>query len=139
MNNLEIIVYYEPNFEDLGIIKNGLRSNLKSILTNNNGQYLSPKELFCLSLVICFYKTIKKNFNMLDIKIKVDCKTCLDQQKNMYFNINLFCGIPDFSNDKIKEIMELAHKKCPISKMLNQYPYIKLYPVSYDEIKINYL
>jgi uncharacterized OsmC-like protein len=137
-NELKLIVYFEKKLNDLVIIKNNLKTKLTSALLNNNEDYSSPKELFCLSLMICFYKTTKSYLSLEkktieDIKVKVLCDVKKDKL-GFYFKIDLFLGINNFSLEEIKKIMNLVHKKCPISRMLSEYKELNLIPYSYNEI-----
>lgn len=139
MNEFQLIAYYETKFQDLGIIKNGLKTKLVSALMNNEENYSSPYELLSLSLVCCFYKTAKKLLDITqkdmshNIKIKILCNTLKDQQ-GFYFQIDLFFSIKDLSLVEIKKIMDLTHKKCPVSRIFNNYPHINLNPVLFDKI-----
>ncbi|MDC9031884.1 OsmC family protein [Columbia Basin potato purple top phytoplasma] len=139
MNEFQLIAYYETKFQDLGIIKNGLKTKLVSALMNNEEDYSSPSELLSLSLVCCFYKTAKKILDITkkdmsqNIKIKILCNTLKDQQ-GFYFQIDLFFSIKDLSLVEIKKIMDLTHKKCAVSRIFNNYPYINLNPVLFDKI-----
>ncbi|MDV3196116.1 MAG: OsmC family protein [Candidatus Phytoplasma stylosanthis] len=139
MNKLQITAYYEDKFKDIGIIKNGLRTKLVSAFMNDNIQDCSsPKELFSLSLVLCFYKSAKKvliskNKPTLDVKVKVLCDTLIDK-KGYFFRINLFCGIQELSISEIKNIVEETHKKCPVSRILNDYHQFTVNSVEYNEI-----
>ncbi|WP_323847748.1 MAG: OsmC family protein [Phytoplasma sp.] len=139
MNEITIIGYYEEKFKGLGIIKNGLKTKLISALLNSDEDYSKPNELLCLSLVYCFYNTaknilsIKKNNKLADVKIKISCNTLKDQQ-GFYFQIDLFCGIKTLSIVEIKEIMDLTHNKCPVSRIFNGYPHINFIPVLFEEL-----
>lgn len=138
MSLLKIVAYHENQFNDIGILKNGLKTKLTSALMNDPNNYTSPKELFCLSLVVCFYKTMKKYLSIKqnlsnDVSVQVLCKTCIDAQ-GFYFNIELLCGIDNFSLTDTHQIMKLVHKKCPVSRFLNQYSYITLTPVAYTDL-----
>lgn len=138
MSLLKIAAYHENQFNDIGILKNGLKTKLTSALMNDPNNYTSPKELFCLSLVVCFYKTMKKYLSMKqnlsnDIIVQVLCNTCMDKQ-GFYFKIELLCGINNFSLTDTYQIMQSVHKKCPVSRLLNEYAYITLTPVSHTDL-----
>ncbi|QTX03245.1 OsmC family peroxiredoxin [Candidatus Phytoplasma luffae] len=138
MSGFQIIAYHEEKFQDIGIIKNGLKTKMVSPFMNDVDDYSKPNELFCLSLIFCFYKTATKIVSIrkgkpLDVKVKILCKTLKDQ-KGYFFQIDLFCGIKDLSIEETKAITELTHKKCPISRLLEGYPQINLFSVSYEQI-----
>ncbi|WP_341266532.1 OsmC family protein [Candidatus Phytoplasma fraxini] len=140
MNQIKIIGYYEEKFKGLGIIKNGLKTKLISALLNSNEDYSKPNELVCLSILYCFYTTAKNilaiqnnNISSSDIKIKILCNTLKDQ-KGFYFQIDLFFSIKTLSIPQIKEIMDLTHIKCPVSRLFHSYPHINLIPVLFQEI-----
>ncbi|MDV3157297.1 MAG: OsmC family protein [Candidatus Phytoplasma australasiaticum] len=130
-NQIEIIAYYEPKLQDIGFIHKGLKTKLTSTFANSS-EISNPKELFCLSLLICFYKTTRKYLNHSDFKIKILCNSCNDD-KGFYFDINLVCGIKNLSLIEIQDIMNLVHQKCPISRMLNNYQYFKIKPILYKD------
>ncbi|WP_210352255.1 hypothetical protein [Texas Phoenix palm phytoplasma] len=46
----------------------------------------------------------------------------------------MFVAIENISILEIQSIMELAHKKCLISKFLEQYPYFKMTAIEYSKI-----
>ncbi|MGI3136347.1 MAG: OsmC family protein [Candidatus Phytoplasma vitis] len=139
MNELKIIAYYEEKFKDLGIIKNGLKTKLVSALMNSEEDYSQPNELLSLSLIYCFYKTIKAITSIRKkdvagkIKVKILCNTLKDE-KGVYFKIDLFCGIQNLSITEIKELIDLTHQKCPVSRMFDTYPHFSLKPISFEEI-----
>ncbi|WP_050337172.1 OsmC family protein, partial [Candidatus Phytoplasma phoenicium] len=135
MSLLKIMAYHENKFNDIGIVKNGLKTKLTSALMNEPNNYTPPNELFCLSLVICFYKTMKKYLSIKnnifnDVSVQVLCQNCKDTQ-GFYFKIELLCGIANFSLEETHEIINLVHQKCPVSRMLNHYPHITLTPIAY--------
>ncbi|MDV3182645.1 MAG: OsmC family protein [Candidatus Phytoplasma australasiaticum] len=130
-NQIEIIAYYESKLQDIGIIHKGLKTKLTSAFANSS-EISNPKELFCVSLLICFYKTTRKYLNHSDFKIKILCNSCSDD-KGFYFDINLVCGIKNLSLTETQDIMNIVHQKCPISRMLNNYQYFKIKPILYKE------
>ncbi|WP_235443187.1 hypothetical protein [Candidatus Phytoplasma pruni] len=60
MSQLKLIAYHDERLNDIGIVKNGLKTKLDSALTNANDNYSDPRELMSLSLLVCVYKTTKK-------------------------------------------------------------------------------
>ncbi|MDV3166324.1 MAG: OsmC family protein ['Waltheria sp.' little leaf phytoplasma] len=130
-NQIEIIAYYEPKLQDIGIIYKGLKTKLNSVFANSS-EISNPKELFCLSLLICFYKTTRKYLNHSDFKIKILCHSCIDE-KGFYFDMSLVCGIKDLSIAETQDIMNFIHQKCPISRMLNNYQYFQIKPALYQD------
>ncbi|WBL31390.1 OsmC family protein [Candidatus Phytoplasma sacchari] len=138
---LKMIVYFESRINELLVLRNGLKIRLSSFLSNSENKYISPKELFCLSLITCFYQTTQKylsseedvNFKS-EIKSKILCITNRDES-GFYFKIDLFLAIRDFSLSKTEQVMFFIHKKCPISRMLENYKYINLKATNYDEIE----
>ncbi|KXT29314.1 osmC-like family protein [Candidatus Phytoplasma oryzae] len=135
---LNFTLYFEEQINDLLIIKDGLKTKVTTFLVNEKGNYSSPRELFCLSLGICFYKTVQKYLSsqkkiFSDIKVKIVCETYRDDA-GFYFNINLFLGIKDISLTEIEKIIHFADQRCPISKMLINYKYIKLIPCLFNEL-----
>ncbi|MDO8168244.1 OsmC family protein [Candidatus Phytoplasma melaleucae] len=138
MSQTTIIAYHEHKLNSMGIIKNNLKTKLVSALLHNDANVSDPKELFCLSLVICFYKTITKylktNNNLSnEVKVKVVCNSYKDDE-GFYFAINLICGIQHLSLEQTQLIINKVHRKCPISRMLQTYPHIKLLSTLYEEI-----
>ncbi|MDV3167037.1 MAG: OsmC family protein [Vigna little leaf phytoplasma] len=137
MKILQIIAYHEPKFDDLGIIKNGFKTKIVPSLMNDPDNYTPPNEMFCLSLLICFYKTMKKYLStkgiIEEISIKISCSTHKDKE-GLYFKIDLLCGITNFDLSETQKIINFIHSKCPISRMLNNYPHFTLSSISYDEI-----
>ncbi|MDO7983783.1 MAG: hypothetical protein Q8764_02135 [Pigeon pea little leaf phytoplasma] len=78
-----------------------------------------------------FYKTTHKYLNHSDFKIKVLCKSYIDK-KGFYFDISLVCGIKNLSLEETKDIMNIIHQKCPISRALNNYQYFQIQPILYQ-------
>ncbi|AYJ01121.1 hypothetical protein CWO85_01040 [Candidatus Phytoplasma ziziphi] len=139
MTELKIIAYHDEKFKDLGIIKNGLKTRLASALMNSEEDYSRPNELLSLSLICCFYKTIKAIASIRkkdvagEIKVKILCNTLKDE-KGFYFKIDLFCGIENLSILETKELMDLTHQKCPVSRMFDAYSHFILKSVLFEEI-----
>ncbi|MEZ0180094.1 OsmC family protein ['Camptotheca acuminata' phytoplasma] len=138
MNELQITAYHEEKFQDIGIIKNGLKTKLVSVFMNDEASISTPDELFSISLLMCFYKTTKKILTLkkqksIDIKVKVNCNTVKDKE-GYFFKIDLSCGIDGLTASETKEIMELTHKYCPVSKMLGDYHHFSFVPVTYEEL-----
>jgi uncharacterized OsmC-like protein len=136
MSQLKLIAYHEEKLNDIVIIKNGLKTKLESALANTNDTYSSdPRELMSLSLLVCFYRTTKKYLSsqkthLSDIKIKVLTSTYKDEQ-GFYFKLEVMMGIKDFSIEETTEIMNIVHTKCPVSRMLSDYPHFILNAVLY--------
>ncbi|MDO8064276.1 hypothetical protein [Candidatus Phytoplasma bonamiae] len=82
-------------------------------------------------IYLYFYKTTHKYLNHYDFKIKVLCKSYIEK-KEVYFDISLVCGIKDLSLDETKDIMNIIHQKCPISKILNNYQHFQIQPTLYQ-------
>ncbi|KAB8121894.1 MAG: lipoyl-dependent peroxiredoxin [Candidatus Phytoplasma cynodontis] len=138
-NFLKIMICFDNRINELLILNNGVKYRLNSFLNNRQDEFISPKELFCLSLIICFYKT---TYNFLskdskiqkeDIKSKIFCKVHKDDL-GFYFKINLFLGIKNFALSETEKVISYIHKKCPISRLLEKYDHIILKPISYEEI-----
>ncbi|MFP7699597.1 MAG: OsmC family protein [Candidatus Phytoplasma pyri] len=139
--NFQIIIFYEKKLNDFLFIKDNIKNKLSSALIPNNQNKSDPQELFCLSWIICFYKTskkilLKKGFHDLDIKINLISNLQKDKQ-GFYFELILKAGIESLSLDNSKIILEEAHQKCPISRMINKYNHLKIFPVNYKDILTN--
>ncbi|CAP18427.1 conserved hypothetical protein [Candidatus Phytoplasma mali] len=137
----QVTIFYEKKINDFIFIKDNIKNKLTSALIPNNQNQSDPQELFSLSWIICFYKTsqkilLYKGFNDVDIKINLVSNLHKDQQ-GFYFELILKVGIENFSLDDIKVILEEAHQKCPISRMINKYNHLKIFPVNYQDILIN--
>ncbi|WP_334330976.1 OsmC family protein [Candidatus Phytoplasma prunorum] len=137
----QVTVFYEKKLNDFIFIKDNIKNKLTSALTPNNQNQSDPQELFCLSWIICFYKTSKKillqkGFNDLDIKINLVSNVHKDKQ-GFYFELILKIGIESFSLKDSKVILEATHQKCPISRIINNYNHLKIFPVDYKDISIN--
>ncbi|MDW3617889.1 MAG: OsmC family protein [Candidatus Phytoplasma pruni] len=138
MSQLKLIAYHDERLNDIGIVKNGLKTKLDSALTNANDNYSDPRELMSLSLLVCVYKTTKKYLalkkpHLSDIKIKASTSTSKDEQ-GFYFKLELIMGIKEASVQETTEIMDTVHTKCPVSRMLNDYPHLILSAVLYESI-----
>ncbi|MBS2126295.1 OsmC family protein ['Fragaria x ananassa' phyllody phytoplasma] len=131
--------YFHPHLNDLCFFeeKSGTTKKLVSALEPSSNQS-GPKDLFCLSWAICFYKTSKKVLEEQgqqdkDLKVKITLEILKDKQ-GFCFKPTAILGIDKMSLEQTQIILEQTHQRCPISRLISLNPHVKIKVAPYHEL-----
>lgn len=117
-------------------------SNGKIVETNHPLNHLpgfNPEELIALAWSTCLNATIKaileqKGFKDLKSSVDVNCQLMKEKQvgKGFYFQVNAVASIEKLSLSDSKLIVNKAHSRCPISKLISNAKTINLDTVKWS-------
>lgn len=98
----------------------------------------NPEQLIGLSWATCFNSTIEILLQNKGIKKKsrvdVHIDYCEDENtKEHFFEMKAYAAIDGLANDEAAIYIDAAEKRCPVSKIIGDYPYASYEVVPYSE------
>lgn len=106
-------------------------------LTDTEG--LNPEELVSLAWSTCLNATIKallEQKKLGDLDSRVEVTTELHKESTptgYYFQVTAKCAIKDLEMNKVRTIIELAHERCPVSKLIGQAKTVEVNIVEWEQ------
>ena len=137
--NKDILFHSESINED-GIngkayVKNGISVKVSDVSLTEGGT--NPEELFGLSWATCLNATIQSLLKGrgLSAKSKVEVHVDLKKEKNisgLFFTLKAVVAIEGLPLEKAQQILNSAHRHCPVSKIISDYEYVTLEVVPFS-------
>lgn len=114
-------------------VKNGIAVPLNDVFLESEGTNL--EELFGLSWATCLNATIQSLLigRGISAKSKVEIHVDLKKEKTVgfYFQLKAIGSIEGIPLNKSQQIMNSAHRHCPVFKIIGNYEYVTLEVVSF--------
>lgn len=117
-------------------VKDGLRVLISSPLNDEPGT--NPEELIGLSWATCLNSTIlallkgRKKSAESKVEVHVDFK----REPNgigYYFDLAAYVAIEGYSLEETTKLMNAAHRRCPVSKIIGDYEHVQLKAVPFEK------
>lgn len=106
----------------------GYQVTVSSPLNDQPGT--NPEQLIGLAWVTCLNATLKAILKEQNINRKTRVRVIVslmdEPHGGYYFTLFGYGSIEGFSIDETKNILEHAHKRCPISKLIQANPHVSL-------------
>lgn len=92
----------------------------------------NPEELFALSWATCLNTTIRfnlkrnkyKNYQEIDVVVDIQVDYMREEDSDQtYFKFHVIQKV-DLSQEEAELIVEEAHRRCPVSKIVGDYPHV---------------
>lgn len=98
----------------------------------------NPEQLIGLSWATCFNSTIETLLKNKGIKKKsrvdVHINYCEDENtKEHFFEMKAYAAIDDLNLEEATTYIDIAAKRCPVSKIIGDYPYASYEVVAYSK------
>lgn len=98
----------------------------------------NPEQLIGLSWATCFNSTIEILLQSKGIekksRVDVTIDYCEDENtKEHFFELKAYAAIDGLSIDEAKNYIDTAAKRCPVSKIIGDYPYASYEVTAYAE------
>ncbi|NLK12731.1 MAG: osmotically inducible protein OsmC [Candidatus Phytoplasma sp.] len=130
------IAYNKNGTNGLAYTKDGLSVNLTPI--NSNGGGTNPEELLALSWAACLNSTAKSILRLKNIDteslVKVEVDIDRVEKKGLIFIPKAYLAVKGMNLEDTLDILNIAHKNCPVSKLLKSNEETAVFPVLYDDL-----
>lgn len=121
--------------------KDGLSVNLTPINTDGGGT--NPEELLALSWAACLNSTAKSILRLRKITaqslVKVEVDIDRFPETGLIFTPKAYLAVQGMNLEDTLEILTLAHKNCPVSKLLSSNKQTTVMPVLFDDFKNEFI
>lgn len=125
--SVEVVNEHALNGE--AYVKDGLKVLISDPLDKVPGS--NPEELFGLAWSTCLNATLQAllkgrgHANRSRVEVKVDFKRESDG-RGFYFDLKALAAIEGYEEAQTRKMLAAAHRRCPVSKIIGDYPHIEL-------------
>ncbi|AZP05412.1 OsmC family protein [Jeotgalibaca ciconiae] len=115
-------------------VKNGLHVTVSD--PTQTGEGTNPEELLGLSWATCLNATLQAILKGRGSKSRSKVEVAVDYKREetgfgFYFELTAIISIENTSLEDSERFMKIAHRKCPVSKIIGEYPHISMKVVPY--------
>lgn len=125
----------EDGVSGTSFVKGGLSVKVNNVSSPEEGT--NPEELLGLSWATCLNATIQSLLKGRGISAKSKVEVHVDLKKEetipgIYFDLKAFGSIEGLPLQKTNQILTSAHRRCPVSKIIDDYEHVTIQAVPFS-------
>ncbi|QTU83422.1 OsmC family protein [Carnobacteriaceae bacterium zg-C25] len=130
----EVTVTNDKGIE--GVVTSTSKERFLTSHPTNDHPGTNPEELMGAAWATCLNATIKALLSARghgDLASRVDVRVSLHKgEAGLYFRLDTTASIASLSIEDATRIVESAHKRCPVSKIIGDYEHVAITVVPYE-------